>query len=109
MVNNIVLFLMQVKGVSRKTIYNNFQLESGEYSLEDIQKIIKQAALNTKKISVPSIQELESVYDRYKAIAERSDELGIKIISYLDRDFPAKLRKISDPPAVIYAMGDINP
>lgn len=108
MVNNIVLFLMQVKGISRKTIYRYFQLEPEAYSIGDVQSIIKQAALNTKKISVPSIQELESAYDKYKKITEQSDELGIKIFSYLDKDFPAKLRKISDPPAVIYAMGNIN-
>lgn len=106
MVDNIVLFLMQIKGMSRKTIYKNFQLESEEYSLEDIQDIIKQAALNTKKISVPGIQELEVVYDRYKAIIERSNELGIRIFSYLDQDFPTKLRKIADPPAVVYVLGN---
>lgn len=108
MVDNIVLFLMQVKGISRKIIYKDFQLESGEYSLEDIQDIIKQAALNTKKISVPDIRELEVVYDRYKAIVEQSNKLGIRILSYLDNDFPTKLRKIADSPAVVYALGNIG-
>lgn len=106
MVDNIVLFLMQVKGMSRKTIYKNFQLESGEYSLGNIQDIIKQAALNTKKISVPGMQELEGVYDKYQSIIERSNELGIRIFSYLDQGFPTKLRKIADPPAVVYALGN---
>ena len=108
MVDNIVLFLMQVKGMSRKTIYKSFHLESKEYSLVDIHNIIKQAALDTKRISVPSIRELEVIHDKYKTIIERSNELGIKIISYLDKDFPTKLRKITDPPAVIYALGNIN-
>lgn len=108
MVDDIVLFLMQVKGMSRKTIYKSFHFESKEYSIEDIQNIIKQAALNAKRISVPSIRELEVVHDKYKSIIERSNELGIRIISYLDKDFPTKLRKINDPPAVIYALGNIN-
>ena len=106
MVDNIVLFLMQVKGVSRKTIYKNFQLESGEYSLGDVRDIIKQAALNTKKIGVPDMQELEVAYGKYQSIIEQSNELGIRIFSYLDQGFPTKLRKIADPPAVIYALGN---
>lgn len=108
MVDNIVLFLMQVKGMSRKTIYKNFQLESGEYSIQDIQDIIKQAAWTTKRINVPSLQELEIVYDSYMAIIERSNKQGIKIISYLDDEFPIKLRKIADPPTVIYTLGNVK-
>ncbi|MCH5259714.1 MAG: DNA-processing protein DprA [Lachnospiraceae bacterium] len=108
MVDNIVLFLMQVNGIKRKTIYKNFHLESREYSIEDIQNIIKQAALDTTRIAIPSIRELEIVYDKYKTIVDQSNELGIRIISYLDKDFPTKLRKINDPPAVIYALGNIE-
>lgn len=108
MVDNIVLFLMQVNGISRRTIYKNFQLATGEYSIEDIQDIIKQAALNAKKINVPSIKELEATYDRYRAIIDRSNELGIRIYSYLDQKFPTKLRKIADPPAVVYVLGNSN-
>lgn len=108
MVDNIVLFLMQVKGLSRKTIYNNFHLEDKEYTIKDIQDIIKQAALDTKKIGVPSMQELETTYNRYNTIIENSNKLGIRIISYLDQNFPNKLRKIADPPAVIYALGNID-
>lgn len=108
MVDNIVLFLMQVNGMSRKTIYKHFQLEKIEYSLLDIQMLIKEAALNTKKIDVPSIQELEKAFDKYKSIVDRSNELRIQIISCLDSDFPVKFRKISDPPAIIYAKGNIR-
>ncbi len=108
MVDNIVLFLMLVKGMSRKTIYKHFQLELGEYSLEDIQMIIKEAALDSKKISIPSLLELEKTYDKYKEIIEGSNKLGIQIITYLDKDFPVKLRKINDPPTVLYALGNIE-
>ena len=108
MVDNVVLFMMQVNGMSRKTIYKNFQLEKADYSLEDIQMLIKEAALSSKKIVIPTIQELELAYDKYKSILDRSHELGIKIISYLDSDFPIKFRKIDDPPAVIYAKGNIS-
>lgn len=48
--DNIVLLLMQVKGMSRKTVYKSFQLESKEYSIMDIQDIIKQAEFKTRKL-----------------------------------------------------------
>lgn len=51
MVDNIVLFLMQLKGMGRKIIYRYFHLESEEYSLEDIQDILKEGAAKTKKVS----------------------------------------------------------
>ena len=108
MVENIVLLLMQVKGISRKKIYKYFQLKSGEYSLEDVQMMIKEAALDSSQITVPSLSELDVAYKKYKEIVDNSEELGIKIISYLDDEFPIKLRKINDPPAVVYALGNIE-
>ena len=108
MVDNIVLFLMQLKGMGRKTIYKYFHLEPGEYSLEDIQDILKEGSAKTKKVSSLSRQELEAAYGKYEQVIENSRKLGIKITSYLDGDFPVKLRKIDDPPAVIYTLGDIG-
>ena len=49
MVDNIVLFLMQLKGMGRKTIYRYFHLEPGEHSLGDIQDILEEGAAKTKK------------------------------------------------------------
>ena len=108
MVDNIVLFLMQLKGMGRKTIYRYFHLEPGEYSLEDIQDILKEGSAKTKKVSSLSRQELEAAYGKYEQVIENSSKLGIKITSYLDGDFPVKLRKTDDPPAVIYTLGDIG-
>lgn len=108
MVDNIALFLMQVEGLSRKTIYKYFQLEAGGYTIEDIRDIIKQASLNTRRIEVPGTLELEAAYNKYQAIIEESHKLGIQIVSYLDKTFPTKFRKMDDPPTVIYAMGDMS-
>ena len=41
---------------------------------------------------------LETVYER-----------GIKVVSLLDRDYPANLRSISDAPAVLYYKGSLVP
>ena len=109
MVDNIILFLMQIKGMSRKTLYKYFQfVEPGEYSLGDVQLLIKEAALNTGKINIPSLSELNNVYEKYEKILYCSEDLGIQITSYLDKQFPVKLRNIDDPPAIIYTLGDLS-
>lgn len=108
MIDNIALFLMQVEGLSRKTIYKYFQLEAGGYTIEDIRDIIKQASGKTKRIEIPNTWVLNDAYNKYQAIIEESYKLGIQIVSYLDQDFPTKFRKMDDPPAVIYAMGDMS-
>ena len=106
MVDNIVLFMMQLKGLGRKTIYKYFHLEPGVYSLGDVREIVGEAASVTGRVSVPDMWELEKAYESCKRITEQSREQGIRIISYLEEGFPVKLKKIDDPPAVIYTKGD---
>lgn len=108
MVDNIVVFLMQLKGIGRKTIYRYFHLESGTYSLGDIREILREAASVTGKVRAPEMRELEKAYEEYKRTIEGSRAQGIRIITYLEPDFPVKLRGIDDPPAVIYTKGDIG-
>lgn len=108
MIDNIVLFLMQLKGMSRKTIYRYFHLSSGEYSLQDIQMMIKEASLDATKITVPNMAALQDAFDKYNSIMEQSAKLNIRITSYLDKNFPDKLRKISDPPAILYTLGNME-
>lgn len=40
---------------------------------------------------------------------EECEKLKIKIVTCLDDDYPAQLREISNPPLVLYFMGDISP
>jgi len=37
------------------------------------------------------------------------DKYGVKVISYLDKDYPENLRQIYDPPIILYIRGNILP
>ncbi len=108
MIDNIALFLMQVEGLNRKTIYKYFQLENRKYTIEDVRNVIKQASIKTRRIEIPSMLQLEAAHEKYQIIVEESYGLGIQIVSYLDKNFPTKFRKMEDPPTVIYALGDLG-
>ena len=40
---------------------------------------------------------------------ELAERRGVKIITFLDRDYPERLKNIYDPPMVLYVKGDILP
>src|SRR3989344_4497389 len=42
-----------------------------------------------------------------KVYLEKVYEVGIKVTSLIDRDFPANLRQISDAPPVLYYKGNL--
>jgi len=46
--------------------------------------------------------------DDVRETLDHLQSLNINVISYLDRAYPESLRRIDDPPIVIYARGDIN-
>lgn len=107
MIKNVVLVLMQIKGISRKTIYRSFEIDKREYSINDIPVLFQKTAIKDVKIRIPSVREVEEAVDRARSIEKKSEDLGIKIVTCIDENFPDKLRKISDPPAVLYYKGDL--
>ena len=57
--------------------------------------------LNAKDISALAAEPLTNAY----AVIERCNKLGISIVSLDDPSYPAKLKEICDPPAVLYMKG----
>src|SRR3989344_3227519 len=57
----------------------------------------REAIINFRQKVDPKIY-LETVYER-----------GIRVVSLLDRDYPANLRQISDAPPVLYYKGSLLP
>ena len=47
------------------------------------------------------LKQFDSVYEQCK-------KNGIKIISYFDKEYPVKLKRIDVPPVVLFAKGDIE-
>lgn len=109
MKNKIILVLMQLKGISRKTILKNFIIESGtDCNINSISQLIERARIEDGKIQNFSEAEIIAAIDRADDIIEKSLKQDIKIVTYLDEEYPKRLKNITDPPTVLYYKGDIN-
>lgn len=53
-------------------------------------------------------QDLDNAYDDATAIIERSEVSNIKIIGFQDHDYPVKLQKIPERPAVLHTKGNFS-
>lgn len=109
MENIIVLALMQLRGISRKTILKSFSLHPNmECSIETMKGVIERANIEDGKIKNYSDEEIIDAINKAKKIVEESLKQDIKTITYLDEDYPRRLRNISDPPTVLYYKGDVK-
>lgn len=48
---------------------------------------------------------LDKELDTAERILEQCDRLGLRIMTFQDADYPARLKQIADPPAVLYIRG----
>lgn len=109
MENKIVLVLMQLKGVSRKTIIKSFVLNSGmECNPDVIKEVIMRANIEDKRLKGFSISEIEEAINKADKIIEDSLKQNIQIVTYLDEDYPKRLKTIIDKPTVLYYKGNIE-
>lgn len=54
----------------------------------------------------PSAAEMRQAEEAVHHLVERCERLGIRILSFADRDYPKRLREIVDFPPVLYVLGD---
>ena len=109
MENKIVLVLMQLKGVSRKTIIKSFALNSGmECNPDVIKEVIMRANIEDKRLKSFSISEIEEAINKADKIIEDSLKQNIQIVTFLDEDYPKRLKTITDQPTVLYYKGNIK-
>lgn len=109
MENKIVLAIMQLKNISRKTILKSFLLKPNmECTVETIAKVLNKASIVDSKIKGFSESQIQEAIDKADGIIKNCEKNDIKIITYLDKIYPEKLRTILDPPTVLYYKGDIS-
>lgn len=107
--NKIVLALMLLKGISRKTILKSFLLSPGmECNLSTFKSIIDKAGIDNRRIKSFSEKEIKAAIDKADEIVEQSLTLDINIVTYFDKGYPERLKFISDPPAILYYKGNIS-
>lgn len=107
--NKIVLVLMQLKGISKKTILKSFSLSPGmECNLGTLRSVIEKAEIEDGRVKSFSEKEIKVAIDKADEIIDQSSALDINIVTYLDKGYPQRLRLISDPPAILYYKGNIS-
>ena len=107
--SRIVLELMQIKGISRKTIIKYIPIDvNTKPGAESIRCELEKASYTSKRVKVCSSQEIIDAVYKTDKIIEDCDKLGIRIITYLDDEYPILLKKSTDYPAVLYYKGDIS-
>lgn len=102
-----ILTLLNIPKVGKKTvndIVNNISI----YSLNenDILSIFNEVKSIKKSIKIPQLSEIISAKEKAKNILDKTYQLNINIITTLDSDFPNNLKRISDPPVIIFYKGN---
>lgn len=109
MENNIVITLLQLKGINRKTILKSFDLsDDSECTLQHIKEQLLKASLKDSRIGCYSDEEIGIAFQKAHNIIEQSNKSNVKIVTFLDQKYPKRLKDITDPPVVLYYKGDIE-
>lgn len=101
----IILALSLTKGINRKTIHN---LYNNIKSIHDINEIIHY--FNKTKSKVISFDKNEFIknLDLAKNKINEAKTKNIKILNFLDENFPVRFNLIADFPVLIYVKGNME-
>jgi DNA processing protein len=106
--NDILIKLLQLPRIGRKTAFKIVDnLVQNINSDDELYNFL----LNPKiKIKLPSFDEsqITTAITKANIIISQNSELDIKCTSYYDEDFPIYLRNISDPPIILYSLGNFS-
>ncbi|MCR5420419.1 MAG: DNA-processing protein DprA [Lachnospiraceae bacterium] len=109
MKKKIVLTLMQLKGISRKTVLNHISIPNNiDCSKEAVFQILEEARRDSKKIREYTSEDIKNAIEEAEKIQDNCLKMDIKILSFLDEGYPQLLRKSDDPPSLIYYKGDLS-
>jgi len=95
-----LLTLLNLEGLGRKTIRHLLAASPGAQSFNELLECMRTPA--TYDMAV-----IEQAYDYATGVIERSQQDGISIIGYFDKEFPERLKTIEDPPLVLHVKGDL--
>lgn len=67
---------------------------------------VENISSKTAEFILASFREFNGIEDEYNRLAERAEKLNIRIIALSDDDYPELLKKIYDPPVMLYVRGN---
>jgi DNA processing protein len=106
---NYIATLLATPKISRKTVY--FLLNSFSYkvdSLDDLRNLLIEGKVKNSRIHIPEIEELKLAYEKTLKNIEMCERQHINIIDINNSNFPEKLKKIPNPPVILYYKGNIE-
>lgn len=107
-----LIALMSLRGFGKKTVLKLFRefYANGIYvgSPGALLSAVEIFAEKTPRVRVPLLSELVDAYDQANLIIEKSVAENIQCISLFDENYPSRLKKIPDPPLVLFAKGNVE-
>ncbi len=106
----IMLALEETRNIGPKTIEKILSLQdtSEPNNPLNLIEILKKANAKFGKIYIPTLQEATSGWKKSQDILEQSKQRNIQIISKESAYYPKALLQISDPPALLHILGNIE-
>jgi DNA processing protein len=104
----LTLYVLQkVKGIGPRTILKLGRERLGTAETpRQIHELLTEIADGSGRVEAIPVEEVGSLMDEGKRIAEEHDKLSVKTIHCFGSSYPANLRKISSPPIILYCKGN---
>ena len=99
-----LMALMKLKGVGRRAALKLVEADDAGLSLTELRaRLFEKARLARMDLGL-----LADAWSGCADLAEEGIDHGIGAMAFHDRDYPARLRTISDPPAVLFIKGALS-
>jgi DNA processing protein len=104
-----IITLLGLSGFGRATVNSIVNKASFHPSnLVEMLDLLMDLKAEVPRIKIPSITQMESSNGLAKSIVEKSEKLGIKILTTEEYAFPTRLKHIPDPPVILYVKGNLE-
>ena len=105
----VLLALMQLPGIGRKSLNQHVFLDGSEKCTADIlQAILTKARIKSSRIKEYSSEDIKLAIDQAYEIGEACKQYDIHIVTKYDALYPSRFHVSDDPPIILYYKGDIS-
>lgn len=105
-----IVKILQLSSLGRKTAFKLCEIAKEEIfdDDKDLQAFILECIENKKvlRLHMYSNAEFNTAFKKGDDLYERSQNAGIKMVSFFDEDFPKQLKEIEDSPIILNFKGD---
>ena len=104
-----IMTLLLVPGIGRKTVSKMLnQVSSLPEDPLELHLLAVNALSGSSRYECPSEEEVSFLYERAQKTLSQALSQDIHVLTPLDPQFPTLLKGISDPPAILYAKGNLT-